>query len=180
MSAIIDVSSGAEKVDKGNSANSEAMEVVIARANIVPVKGRIAYWAFHKQQVEHVIGDLSFDRVPFAQKHILGLAEWQSLVLPVVELEMYCRLRKEKSTISNTKGVIVKTAFQGEEAIASRLILSFNYGIRIQQVNDECQPISITPKELEDRGLKGIYKWRNDRLLIVPDLVQIAAGEIKN
>lgn len=173
---LSDVETGKKKI----SSNSEITEIVVVRANIVPVKGRTAYWVFHKNQVEHVIGDIEYSPVPFAQKHILGLSEWQSLVLPVVDLEMHCRLKKEKATTSNIKGVVVKTAFQGEEGIASRLILTFNHDIRVQQIHEECQPISITQEELEARGLKGIYKWKNDRLLIVPDLVRISSGEIKN
>ena len=151
-------------------------EVVVFRANIVPIKNKDVYWLISKSQLEHVVRETRINPLPFSQKYISGIAAWQGLVLPVVSLESFFNFRKDQP-IASDKKLVVKTAVQGEDGLAARLMLDAPIDIKVRSVNaDDCAPAGISTKEMETRGLKGVFEWEQDKLLLIPDLDRIARG----
>lgn len=149
-------------------------EVAIFKANITPIRNREVHWLISKSQLEHVVKEIAINPIPFSQKYIHGIAAWQGLVLPVVRLESFFNFRESTANTSGMK-LVVKTAVQGEDGLAARLMLDAPFNIKVRSVRaEDCTPAGISARELETRGLKGVFEWEQDKLLLIPDLDRIA------
>ena len=159
---------------------SEKLEVVVFKSNIEPIRAREVYWLITKNQLEHVAQEIEINPIPFAQKYIFGLTAWQGLVLPVISLESFFKF-KPHHKITSSRKVVVKTAVQGDDGLAARLMLDVPFDVKVRSLeSEECSPAGISQKELEARGLRGVYEWEQDKLLLVPDLDRIARGSRQN
>lgn len=155
-------------------------DVAIFKANTKPIRNKEVHWLISKSQLEHVVKEIAINPIPFSQKYIYGIAAWQGLVLPVVRLESFFNFRRSQPDTSNMK-LVVKTAVQGENGLAARLMLEAPFDIKVRSVNaEDCTPAGISAKELEIRGLKGVFEWEQDKLLLIPDLDRIARGRRQN
>ena len=155
---------------------AENSEVVVFRANIEPIKAREVYWLISKSQLEHVAQDIEINPMPFSPKYIFGIAAWQGLVLPVVSLESFFNFRQYQTSTLSRK-IVAKTAVQGDDGLAARLMLDAPFEVKVKSLqSDDCTPAGISQKELDARGLRGVYEWEQDKLLLIPDLDKIAKG----
>ena len=156
-----------------------AFETALLKANVYPVKGREVFWLIAKGQLEHIVTEISLTKVPFAQNYLAGITVWQGLVVPVISLERFYRFKVRKPT-PISKRVLVKTALQNTGQTAARLLVDIPYDLKIRSIESDCTPAAISPENLEAKGLVGVYEWEDDKLLLVPDLTRIAAGEVSD
>lgn len=153
---------------------TEKHDIILVKADVLPIRKREVFWTLSRSQVEHIVQDLALCPVPFAQKHLAGLVAWQGLALPVVSLERYFGFRPARGGEVKRR-VVVKTTTTGEPQVISRLLVDVAYDVRIRPVAADCTPVKIND-QLAGRGLKGAYEWEQDALLLVPDLKMIASG----
>lgn len=157
---------------------SDKRKIAIFKANISPFRGREAFWLISKNQMEHIVTEINIRSIPFAERHLEGVAAWQGLVVPVVNLEKFFNIKAAKK-IKTEKRMLVRTSVQGGKGTAARLLINLPYGIKVKPLEDDFKPASIPVSEIEALGLKGAYEWGKDKLFLVPDLDKIAAGGVK-
>lgn len=153
---------------------TEQHDIVLVKADVQPIRKREVFWALSRGQVEHIVQDLALCPVPFAQRHLAGLAAWQGLALPVISLERYFGFRPVRGGEVKRR-LVVKTTTVDAPQLISRLLVDVAYDVRIRPLAADCAPVRIT-EQLAARGLKGAYEWEREALLLVPDVRMIASG----
>ncbi|THB76855.1 MAG: hypothetical protein D6B25_08570 [Desulfobulbaceae bacterium] len=152
---------------------TDQIETALFKANVLPVRGRQIFWLISKTQLEHVVTDAEVVQSPSGHPHVQGIAHWQGLSIPVIDLEKFYNFKLLKDVVPQ-KRALVKTLVEQNSDTVQRFLVNIPYDIRLVVLSEECKPARVTQEELDKRGLLGVYEWEKDKLLLVPDLSRIA------
>ncbi len=148
------------------------LELALIRADCSLKTGEKLFWLLSRNQIEFVLSDLE----PVEAENGRAAARFRDMVLPVVRLEKYYGLpgRKEEEKNKNYKNkYVVAGAVDRGELV--RIILQTRHHVQLLKLSENMPPPVSLPLPERGEDVLGVYSLAEDKILIVPDLVRIAA-----
>ncbi|WP_457577630.1 hypothetical protein [Desulfomarina sp.] len=148
----------------------EILELAVIRADCSTKMGENVFWLLSRSQIEFVLSDLELDAAENGQ----FAGRYRDMVLPVVRLEEYFGLLDRKVRRKNKKKYVVAGAVNRKEELV-RIILQTRHHVQMLKLSKNMPSSFSFPLPRREKDVLGIYSLAEDKILILPDLVRIAA-----
>ena len=146
-------------------------KVLIYPAVARPVWGKRVSFLFSISQIKDIMKDAKIGEASELPSHIQGVAQWRGRRLPVLCPELLLGL----APLAKKPPQRFLAAMFGKNGTIGHAIVKAAAPMRIERLPLACQPAQIMPP-FDNNLVAGAYHWE-DRILVVPDLNMMLAGE---
>lgn len=155
------------------------------RIFLLPMEGveqaDTVYFLFTHVQVAEIIGYQPIQKIPFSDRHILGIIPYQNQLLPVINLSDLCAPTIAPPQNRYKQLMVIRTgAVDPVTGEPLKLAIMANTAIRTLKLSTQILTDSFQhqdpPQWLQaSQALRGFYKWQ-DTSVVLLQLDHLAAG----
>lgn len=139
------------------------------------------YFLFTHVQVAEIIGYQPIQKIPFSDRHLLGIISYQDQLLPVINVSDLCAPTLQPSRNRYKQLMIIRTgAFDPVTGAPLKLAIMANAAIRTLKLPAQALTNNFIHREppqwlQASKMLRGFFQWQ-DTYVALLNLDQLAAG----